>query len=101
MLDLVITQEKQHVYFIDPKGLRQIHGFDDPKIKFHKTIKDIQNRLADPDIILDSFIISNTYQREMEWWKRGSQQEQTFQNNHVLFQKENKNSYIGQIFESF
>ena len=94
----LITDKKQYVCFIDPKGLRQIHGFDDPKIKFHKTIKDIQNRLGDPEIILDSFIVSNTYQREIHWWKNGSEPEQDFSNNHVLFQKEDGASYIKSIF---
>lgn len=96
----LIISKKQYVCFIDPKGLRQIHGFDDPKIKFYKTIKDIQNRLGDPEIILDSFVVSNTYQREINWWKGGSAPEQSFTNNHVLFQKESKDVYINEIFTS-
>ena len=74
----LIVENRQHVCFIDPKGLARIHGFDDPKIKFYKTIKDIQTRLADPNIILDSFIVSNTYQREVSWWKHGDNKEQDF-----------------------
>lgn len=94
----LIAEGKQYVCFIDPKGLARIHGFDDPKIRFHKTIKDIQNRLGDPEIILESFIVSNTYQREIDWWSDGSGVEQRFDNNHVLFQKEDKHGYVGKIF---
>ena len=94
----LIVEGRQYVCFIDPKGLARIHGFDDPKIRFHKTIKDIQNRLGDPEIILESFIVSNTYQREIDWWSDGSGVEQRFDNNHVLFQKEDKHGYVGKIF---
>lgn len=94
----LIVDKKQYVCFIDPKGLRQIHGFDDPKIIFYKTIKDIQNRLGDSEIILDSFIISNTYQREINWWKKGDKDEKKFENHHVLFQKEDKGAYINKLF---
>ncbi|MCL1051878.1 DEAD/DEAH box helicase family protein [Shewanella abyssi] len=96
----LIVDNKQYVCFVDPKGLARIHGFDDAKIKFYKTIKDIQTRLGDPDIVLDSFIVSNTYQREINWWTDGSGPEQSFENNHVLFQKEDKANYIKKIFVS-
>ncbi len=96
----LIVNGKQYVCFIDPKGLTRIHGFDDPKVRFHKTIKEIQNRLGDPDIVLESFIVSNTYQREIDWWGDGSGVEQQFDNNHVLFQKEDKHGYVGKIFSS-
>jgi hypothetical protein len=35
----LVVGKKQYVSFIDPKGLRQIQGFSDPKIELHKTIK--------------------------------------------------------------
>jgi len=94
----LVAKDKQYVCFIDPKGLTRIHGFDDPKIRFHKTIKDIQNRLGDPDIVLESFIISNTYQGEIDWWSKGLSNEKEFENHHVLFQKEDKDRYIEHLF---
>ena len=63
-----------------------------------KTIKDIQNRLGDPDIVLESFIISNTYQGEIDWWSKGLSNEKEFENHHVLFQKEDKARYIEHLF---
>jgi len=95
----LIVGSKQHVCFVDPKGLLRIHGFDDPKIRFHKEIKDIQNRLGDPDVVLESFIVSNTYQREIDWWSAGKPEETNFENHHVLFQKEDKSSYIERLFK--
>src|SRR6185312_2603050 len=37
---------QQHVIFVDPKGIRNI-GISDPKIQFHQTIKEIEERLGD------------------------------------------------------
>src|SRR3546814_6001388 len=51
--------DRQFIVFIDPKGIRNI-GFNDPKIQFFQTIKDIERRLGDPSVTLSSFIISNT-----------------------------------------
>ena len=36
---------RQLISFIDPKGLMHIHS-DDPKIDFHKTIKELEARMA-------------------------------------------------------
>ncbi|MBU3004275.1 DEAD/DEAH box helicase family protein [Paraglaciecola arctica] len=93
----LIIGGKQYVAFIDPKGLSRIHGFDDPKIRFHKTVKDIEARLGDADVRLESFIVSNTYQREINWWASGSSSDLNFENHHVLFQKEDKARYIEKI----
>lgn len=56
----------QHIAFVDPKGLRNI-GEDDPKIRFHKTIKDTEARLGDPNVHLYSFIVSNTAKSDLLW----------------------------------
>ena len=45
--------------FVDPKGIRNI-GPTDPKIQFYETIKEIEQRLGDPNVVLESFIVSNT-----------------------------------------
>ncbi|WP_221191895.1 DEAD/DEAH box helicase family protein [Microbulbifer rhizosphaerae] len=60
----LVRDGKQHVIFVDPKGLRN-HTPSSPKVKFHKTIKDIeagliQNNPANSNIQLDAFLISNT-----------------------------------------
>lgn len=96
----LIQGDKQYVCFVDPKGLTRVHGFDDPKIRFHKTVKDIQKRLGDPNVILDSFIVSNTHQKDIDWWSNENAPEQDFSNHHVVFQKDEKDTYISCLFET-
>ena len=94
----LIVDGKQYVNFIDPKGLSRIHGFDDPKISFCHKIKEIETRLGDSNVILNSFIVSNTMQQDISWWANGEDSSKEFTNNHVLFQKEQKDTYIQSIF---
>lgn len=93
----VKSNQKQYVNFIDPKGLRQLSGFDDPKINFHKTLKLIESKLERDEIILNSFIISNTPRNEIKWWCNGGDSKAQFSNNHVLFQEDSE--YIKNMFE--
>lgn len=95
----LVVGNKQFISFIDPKGLRQIQGFTDPKIELHKTIKtSIQVKINDPNIELNSFIISNTPYGQLSHWK-GQESIEDFNKNHVLFQKEQKHSYIKFIID--
>ena len=77
--------EKQHVTFIDPKGIRNLRGIQDPKIQLYKQLKtDVEPSLNDPNMILDSFIISNTDYNQVKFW--GGREElsrQDFENEHV------------------
>src|SRR5690606_9598244 len=55
---------KEHIVFVDPKGLRH-HTPNSPKVQFHKTVKELQKKLAEQDarnahIRMDAFLISNT-----------------------------------------
>ena len=87
----LLTGGRQHVIFVDPKGIRHI-GSNDPKIQFYKTIKDIEQRLGDSNVTLDSFIVSNTPSHTMEmFW--GLKKEE-MEDRHVLFQVEDQNTYI-------
>ena len=94
---------KQYVSFIDPKGIRNLDGADDPKISFYKTIKKLEQRLADPDVILNSFIIANTRFKQVEHWltpdtgKRMSKA--AFDIRHVLFQNEDKAQYVEKMLK--
>lgn len=95
----LVIGENQYVSFIDPKGLRQIHGFSDPKIQLHKSIRTtIQTRLDDPNIVLNSFIISNTPYNQLTYWK-GQESMKDFNFNHVLFQKEQREYYVKMLME--
>lgn len=95
----LVIGEKQYVSFIDPKGLRQIQGFTDPKIQLHTLIKTtIQPKLNDPNIELNSFIISNTPYEQLTHWK-GQENMEDFNSNHILFQKDQQKSYIQIIID--
>ena len=89
--------EKQRVSFIDPKGIRNLHGFDDPKIQLYKLLKkEIEPKLGDPNIVLDSFIISNTPYKEVSFWNH-IDDKSVFKNNHIIFQMDD--DYIEQLFD--
>ncbi|WPL17496.1 Type III restriction enzyme, res subunit [Thiorhodovibrio winogradskyi] len=90
----LITDTKQYVAFVDPKGLGRVHGLDDPKIQFHAKIKEIEQRLGDPNVVLNSFIVSNTDMKDISWWVDGGATKQDFTDNHVLFQQEDKDTYV-------
>lgn len=89
----LLVGEKQYVTFVDPKGIRNLEGADDPKIGFYKSIKEIEARLGDPKVILNSFIISNTPFRDPGWWNDGISKEKLMES-HVLFQRDDSATYI-------
>lgn len=92
----LLIGDKQHIIFVDPKGIRNI-GFDDPKVRFYKTVKEIETRLADENVELDSFIISNTPSLTMKmlWGKEKSEMEER----HILFQSEDQATYVQKMFD--
>ncbi|MCL5962569.1 MAG: DEAD/DEAH box helicase family protein [Chloroflexi bacterium] len=94
----LLASGRQYINFVDPKGLRNLRGEDDPKIDFYKTIKSIESdlRAQDPAVTLNSFIISNTRLSEISWWG-GGMTKADFESRHVLFQKEDKDVYIGKL----
>jgi len=92
----LLANQKQYVSFVDPKGIRNLEGPNDPKIRFHETIKEIEARLGDPVVILNSFIISNTPLRQVSWWSDGMTKAE-FEDRNVVFQQEDKNTYIRTI----
>ncbi len=85
--------KKQHVTFIDPKGIRNLRGLNDPKIKLFKQLKeDVQPSLNDPDIVLDSYILSNTNYNDVSFW--GTLPE--FLDTHVVFKSDD--NYLDIMF---
>ncbi len=91
----LLTADKQYVTFVDPKGLLNLQGPDDPKIRFFRTIKELEDRLGDPSVILNSFIVSNTPFQQVRWWTEDLSKEH-FTNCHVLFQ-EDRDTYIKRL----
>jgi hypothetical protein len=94
----LLADGRQYINFVDPKGLRNLRGADDPKIAFYRTIKSIESdlRAQDPAVTLNSFIVSNTRLPEVSWWSGGMTKEQ-FEQQHVFFQQEDKATYIGKM----
>lgn len=82
--------------FVDPKGIRNV-GLQDPKISFYETVKDIEKRLGQPDVVLESFIVSNTPSHEMS--KLWGITKGEMQKKHILFQEEDRETYIRELLE--
>ena len=93
----MLAEGKQYVCFVDPKGLRNLEGLDDRKIRFFKKIKELENQLADPDVILNSFIISTTPPAAVSWWRANAKAE--LEKRHVLFQDADKATYIEKMLQ--
>ncbi len=92
-----VVADRQQVAFVDPKGIRNV-GLSDPKISFHQTVKEIEQRLGDPKVVLDSFIVSNTPSHVMR--KQWGIEKRKMSKRHILFQDEDKDSYIGAMFRA-
>ena len=87
---------KQHIVFVDPKGIRNLPPTD-LKIQFHQTIKEIEARLGDSSVSLQSFIVSNTSSHTMRMLWNMSKAEML--RRHILFQEEDKDTYVRTMLE--
>ncbi|MGJ0532802.1 hypothetical protein [Methylocystis sp.] len=68
------------------------------KIQFHETIKEIEQRLGDPAVRSQSFIVSNTPSHTMRMlWKM---EKDEMLKRHILFQEEDKDSYVRSMLNS-
>lgn len=89
----VLNKGKQYITFIEPHGL--IHeGPASDKILFYKRIKTVEQRLADPNTILNSFILSWTKYPELKWGPKQADLEAM----HVLFMQDDRDKYIDKLF---
>ena len=92
----LIEDGKQRIIFVDPKGIRNL-GPTDPKIQFHATIKEIEQRLDDPMVSLHSFIVSNTSSTTMRMlW---NMEKPEMQKRNILFQEEDRESYVSSMLD--
>lgn len=97
----LVKGEEQFVGFVDPKELRQVEGFEDPKIAFRKTIKEkIEPRVHESDgsMHLSSFILSATPYQQLLHWK-GQDSIVDFNKNNVFFIDDQKGVYIKNMLE--
>lgn len=90
----ILADNKQYVTFIEPHGL--IHeGPGSEKILFYERIKDIEKRLNDPAVILNSFILSWTKHPHLDW----NLTKDELEKKHVLFMTEDQDHYIEKLFD--
>jgi hypothetical protein len=92
----LVVEGHQYITFIDPKGLYHANSLNHPKIRLSSNMgnitNDIRKRNNDQEITLNSFIISVTPKDGLGW---GEELDKTaFTNSNVLFQKDDKASYI-------
>lgn len=96
----LLVGRKQYISFVDPKGLRNLTGgLNDPKIQFYKTIKNIEKRDMDPNIILNAFVVTPTRFSEPGWWT-GNLTKAQFESRHVFFQADDKETYMSKLFQA-
>ncbi len=87
--------EKQTIVFIDPKGLEHTKGLNDEKIVFAGckdetdtetiTIKDIEKKLGNSNIRLESFILSKTPYEDLIKSVASKSSKNDYEKCHVLF----------------
>jgi hypothetical protein len=87
----LVSGGEQRVLFVDPKGIRNLAA-NDPKVRFHETIKEVEARLGEPQVSLESYIISNTPSSAMQHLWNVDKNLMTSWN--ILFQEEDKSSYV-------
>jgi len=89
----ILAGGKQYVTFIEPHGLLH-EGPASDKFLFHKRIKDVEKRLNDPNVILNSFILSWTPHPQLHWGIPRDEME----DKHVLFMTDDRDRYIEKLF---
>ena len=89
----MLSGGKQYVTFIEPHGLLH-EGPASEKILFYKRIKDIEKRLNEPEIILNSFILSWTRYPQLKWGTSRDEMEKQ----HVFFMTDDRDHYIEKLF---
>ena len=95
----IVKGNKQNIIFIDPKGLIHAPGKQSPKIQVWQTLKEIETKLKDKNIQLTSFIVAGeTSEISAIRTTDGMKTQQDFEDNHVVFQNDDK--YIEKIITS-
>ena len=89
------TTGEQWLNFIDPKGLRQMN-LNDPKLGLYKEVKVLQEKLGDPKLTLNAFIVSATPFTSLlnVFCKQNELEERN-----VLFMPDGGQVYLKKLFE--
>ncbi len=81
----IIKDKKQIIAFVDPKGLEHTKDLNDEKINFAKEVKELEKKIGEEDIVLESFILSETSYKELIKGKVSYPSKNEYEKNHVLF----------------
>ncbi len=93
----LVRGEHQYLAFIDPKGIRNFAGFDEPKIQFARTIKtSLEPKLSDTGLHLSSFIVSVTPYEQLKSWSSLPPIDE-FNRHNIYFQNVHSIEYIDKI----
>jgi len=105
----MVEEKKQHIYFLDPTGIRETRNFNNPKIIFcREQTADIERKInadlkadgLDLTVTVSAFILSVTPFADIAAvWGEGKVTMEEFTANNVLFIHENQ-VYLTQIFKN-
>lgn len=91
----LVAGAKQYLTFIDPKGIRQL-DLDSPKLNLYREIKQLEAGLKDPDIVLNSFILSVTAFDDI---LNNNQTKNELEAKHMLFLEDGGPVYLKKMFD--
>ncbi|PUE28047.1 type III restriction endonuclease subunit R, partial [Limnohabitans sp. Jir61] len=86
---------EQCLNFIDPKGIRQMN-LTDPKLGLYKEVKVLEEKLADPKLSLNAFILSGTSFADL---LNVTCKKSDLEERNVLFMEEGSSVYLKKLFE--
>ncbi len=103
----IIKEDKQHIIFIDPKGIRNIGNFNDDKIQFcaeyikkmeYKINEELKSKEKSVNLQLDAFILSiSSYNDIKDIFGEGNHTKEEFEKHNIIFMKDS--GYLNKIFE--
>jgi len=97
--DLIVwlkSANRQHVIFLDPKGLSRFGTREQRKVELHHNIKDIEERIreTEPDLHLHAYVLSVTPPQQIDG---GNRSPNDWKNNGVYFL--NESDCLKQVIE--
>lgn len=85
---------EQCLNFIDPKGIRQMN-LNDPKLGLYKEVKVLQEKLGDPKLTLNAFILSGTAFSDL---LNVTCKQSELEERNVLFMNDGGANYLKKLF---
>ena len=92
----VVDGDTQYLSFVDPKGIHHL-DLSDAKFQLYKNIKEIEMRLANPKVVLNAFILSET--RFTDVLNKGSKTPEDFEMANILWMQDDQApEYLRKMF---